>query len=33
MQSFESAINGDYPYEYNFIEPNYGDFIAGHFSG
>lgn len=29
---FGNDINGHYPYEYTFIEPNYGDFVLGHFS-
>lgn len=32
-KKFENDINDDYPYEYTFIEPNYGDFITGNFSG
>jgi phospholipase C len=30
---FEKDVNTDYPYDYTFIEPNYGDFINNSYSG
>lgn len=30
---FEDDVNGDYPYDYTFIEPNYGDIISNTYKG
>jgi phospholipase C len=32
-ENFERDVNGNYPYSYTFIEPNYGDFINNTYSG
>ncbi len=32
-ESFQSDINGNYPYSYTFIEPNYGDIVNNSYAG
>ena len=32
-ENFASDINGEYPYSYTFIEPNYGDVINNSYAG
>ncbi len=31
--NFATDINGEYPYQYTFIEPNYGDIVNNSYSG